>query len=69
MSKSINPGEAKCYQCKHKRNVPGDAHISCSKSDPQVRGDSHGIKNGWFIYPFVFDPIWMIVECQNFEAK
>lgn len=69
MSKSISPGEAKCFKCKHKQPVPGDTHIACWRPDPQVRGDAHGIKNGWFYYPFLFDPIWMITECRNFEPR
>ena len=69
MIKSINPGEAKCHQCIYKQPVPGDAHIACSNPDPQVRGDVGGVRNGWFYYPIVFDPIWMITECRNFKEK
>lgn len=56
-----------CYGCKHHRNVPGDAHIQCAKPDPNMTGSSHGIKNGWFFYPFVFDPIWRTKDCDNYE--
>ena len=69
LPKKIKPGEAKCYQCIHKRTVPGDAHISCAKPDSHVKGDLYGIQQGWFYYPVLFDPIWMIIECRNFELN
>ena len=31
-----------------------------------VKGNQHGIKNGWFNYPFNFDPTWL-EECDGFE--
>lgn len=58
-----------CYSCIHKRNVPGDAHIACSKPDPEVQGNPHGISHGWFFYPVNFDPIWKESNCRNFENK
>jgi hypothetical protein len=33
----------------------------------KVEGDSHGIKCGWFVFPFNYDPTWMRTECENFE--
>lgn len=56
-----------CWHCAHKREVAGNAHIKCSKPDPDMRGDSHGIKNGWFFYPLLFDPTWKKDMCKNFE--
>lgn len=58
-----------CWDCKHKRTVPGDAHIKCVKPDPKMTGNQHGIKNGWFYYPLLFDPIWRTKECDNYESK
>lgn len=58
-----------CYKCKYKQDVPGNAHIMCSNPDPKMTGDPHGIRNGWFIYPVLFDPIWRTKECDNFEEK
>jgi hypothetical protein len=58
-----------CYQCKFKRNVPGDAHIQCTNPDKEMTGNPHGIKNGWFWYPLLFDPTWKTKECSNFEEK
>ena len=57
-----------CYNCKNHRTVPGDCHIQCNKPDPNMKGNLHGIVNGWFYYPFLFDPIWCDSNCNNFEA-
>lgn len=32
-----------------------------------MTGNQHGIKNGWFMYPLLFDPIWATKECNNLE--
>jgi hypothetical protein len=58
-----------CHSCEHKRTVPGDCHIQCAKPDPFMLGDKHGIANGWFLYPLIFDPIWKGKLCDNFEEK
>lgn len=34
----------------------------------KVKGSEHGIKNGWFNYPFNFDPVWLL-ECDGYEEK
>jgi hypothetical protein len=34
----------------------------------KVKGNPHGIKNGWFQYPFNFDPVWL-EECEGFTLK
>lgn len=57
------------HSCIHKRNIPGDAHIGCVKPDPNMKGNVHGIQNGWFFYPLNFDPVWMTKECGNFEGS
>lgn len=33
-----------------------------------VKGNPHGIKNGWFNWPWNFDPTWL-ETCDGFEAK
>jgi len=33
-----------------------------------VKGNQHGIKNGWFMHPLNFDPSW-VEECNGFESK
>ena len=31
-----------------------------------VKGDPHGIQNGWFSWPWNFDPTWL-QSCDGFE--
>ena len=57
-----------CYECKYRGEVPGSCHSSCGNTKTTVRGDLHGIKNGWFFHPFNFDPTWL-EECDGFEQK
>ena len=57
-----------CYECKYRGNVPGDAHSCCNNVSAFVVGDDHGIQNGWFFYPFNFDPVWLRY-CDSFEEK
>jgi len=88
-----------CYNCKHRCNIPGDAHSQCShpeanlNSDPlsnimammasvgrvaptispdalslKIQANEHGIKSGWFNWPYNFDPIWL-ENCEGFEEK
>ena len=33
-----------------------------------VRGNAHGIRSGWFNWPYNFDPIWLD-NCDGFTAK
>jgi hypothetical protein len=61
--------KSNCYSCKNKRDVPGNCHIQCANPDPEMKGNEHGIKNGWFFYPMLFDPTWMAKQCSNYEVK
>lgn len=58
-----------CYTCKHKENVPGNCHIKCVKPDANMTGNEHGIKEGWFMYPLLFDPVWKTKECDNYSEN
>lgn len=63
-----------CNDCIHKKDIPGDAHIQCdfdwSDSDLQKpEGDEHGVKNGWFMFPYNYDPTWGPDDCEAFESK
>jgi len=58
-----------CYSCVHRGAVPGSAHISCTNPSDEVKGDLHGRRNGWFMYPHNFDPVWKLDMCPNFEQK
>jgi hypothetical protein len=87
-----------CYQCKHRGDLPGDAHSRCRhpavqalKPNPlaeamtilgappgasvqpaadelEIRANFHGIKKGWFRWPYNFDPVWL-EHCNGFEEK
>ncbi len=56
-----------CYSCKHARSIPGNCHTRCAKPDRKMTGAAHGIEQGWFIYPFNFDPTWKSKLCSNWE--
>lgn len=55
-----------CYKCKHRKDLVFDAHSKCVNTKANVRGDRHGRKNGWFMWPMNFDPVWL-EECDGFE--
>lgn len=59
-----------CYNCAYRGNIPGDAHICCNfnwklSQHPMPTGDAHGIKRGWFMFPFNYDPAWMTNPCPE----
>lgn len=56
----------KCYDCKYRRGLSGDAHSKCVKTTAKVKGDSYGKRKGWFSWPMNFDPTWLY-ECDGFE--
>jgi hypothetical protein len=64
-----------CYECKHKKLIPGNAHIRCDFAwkDKQTGeipvGDTHGVMMGWFFFPFNFDPVWGPEECVGFNKE
>ena len=33
-----------------------------------VKGDPHGIRAGWFNWPWNFDPVWLL-SCDGFEPR
>ena len=57
-----------CYSCKNRRTIAGDCHSNCTKPDKFMTANKHGIANGWFNYPWNFDPIWKTKVCENYEA-
>lgn len=71
---------ADCYNCQHRRSVPGDAHSKCEHPKATlisaitginymgVRLNPHGVRNGWALWPINFDPIW-IDECKGFTSR
>jgi len=39
-----------------------------AETEVTVVGDPHGIRNGWFNWPWNFDPVWL-QSCDGFEEK
>lgn len=39
-----------------------------TKNDLNIRGNVHGIRSGWFMWPLDFDPVWL-ENCDGFTAK
>ena len=88
----------KCYSCKHRRNISGDAHSQCihpatgnegddlvgglmtmignvmsdkgipGAAELRIKGNAHGIEQGWFYWPFNYDPVWL-ENCDGYEAR
>ena len=56
-----------CFGCKNHEEVPGNYHIRCKKPDPEMTGNEHGKASGWFLYPFLFDPVWATKRCKNYD--
>lgn len=57
-----------CYECKYRRDLAGDCHSTCANKEAKVTGHAHGIRMGWFFWPYNFDPTWL-VNCDGFAAK
>ena len=57
-----------CRECEYRENIPGDCHSACANKQAHVEGNQHGINNGWFYWPFNFDPTWLI-SCDGFKEK
>lgn len=34
----------------------------------EVVGNPHGVRNGWFMHPMNFDPVWL-ESCSGFTPK
>jgi hypothetical protein len=77
-SKSVE--KPNCYKCKYRSELVYSAHSECKhplaiyEARAQilggtllnVSGSPYGIRNGWFRYPFNFDPTWL-KSCNGFE--
>lgn len=65
----------KCYDgCAYRGGIPGNCHTRClfdwAKSKlPLPKGNEHGIRNGWYMFPLNFDPVWMEEECKAYSAE
>lgn len=56
-----------CYECAHRREIPGNCHSRCNNLKAKVTGNPHGIRNGWFMWPLNFDPTWL-TACDGFST-
>jgi len=58
-----------CYACRWRGTLPGNAHSRClNPNSPTVGGSPHGVRMGWFFWPYNFDPMWL-ASCGGFETK
>jgi len=39
-----------------------------TESDVKLRANPHGVRMGWFAWPYNFDPVWLL-ECSGFTPK
>ena len=40
--------------------------INISNKELNIKADPHGVKMGWFNFPFNFDPLWLL-NCDGFQ--
>ena len=57
-----------CYKCIHRRDLDYSAHSRCTQKYAKVEGHERGITQGWFVWPYNFDPVWLL-KCNAFEEK
>ena len=67
-----DPKSPLCYSCKFRNTASGSCHSSCINpaqfDDLSITANHHGIKKGWFTWPFNFDPVWLN-NCDGYEEK
>jgi len=44
------------------------APITARPKALNIKADPHGVKNGWFNFPWNFDPVWL-ENCDGFEPQ
>jgi hypothetical protein len=57
-----------CYSCIHRGTILGDAHSRCANKSAKVKGHEIGIRGEWFMWPFNFDPVWLI-SCDGYQER
>lgn len=45
-----------------------EARVVSGSRELEIVGNAHGIRNGWFLWPANFDPVWL-ENCTGFEAR
>lgn len=66
------PGDAHSC-CRYPGNETGIFDIFSKKNTQNrkklnIQAETHGIKNGWFLWPVNFDPVWL-TNCDGFTPK
>lgn len=68
-----------CHKCVHSKSnaYVNSAHIQCirywsyykKRKDAHPKGAEHAIKNGWWDFPYDYDPVWMQEDCPGYQEK
>lgn len=64
-----------CKDCAYRDSIPGNVHIRCRfnwnehQNDAPAPKSLHAFKNGWFSFPFNYDPVWGPDECVGKADK
>ena len=45
----------------------GLARAGQGSKELNIKASPHGVKQGWFIFPVNFDPVWLL-NCDGFES-
>ncbi len=62
------PGDAHSC-CEYPGNKTGILDMFSNEDNIKklnIKGSLHGIRNGWFMWPVNFDPVWL-ENCDGFE--
>lgn len=62
------PEKPDCYKCVHRLDTSGSHHSRCNNYTAKVEANAHGVRMGWFIWPFNFDPVWL-TKCDGFSDR
>lgn len=74
---ATNNDKARCMICVFKRTIHNNTFIQCAYNWPlglqQARvniiplGSAHGIGMGFYTFPLLYDPKYMVIKCQAFN--
>lgn len=48
-----------------KRLGTGEEEFESVRKELNIQANAHGIRSGWFLWPFNFDPVWL-ENCDGF---
>ena len=68
-----------CHNCGYKVTNPGTHHVGCQfdwinmnhldRINDLPEADDHPKRHGWWEWPIIFDPIWMLSPCKQWVPK